>query len=377
MNTLIGARNALLRFGYVHLLKPVFFRFDPEVVHDRMISFGRRLGRFSFTRALGKVFFAFEDPILEQHICSLRFKNPIGLAGGFDKNARAIDFLPSVGFGFIEVGSITARPCEGNAGRHLWRMPQSKSLVVNYGLKNDGVDEIKKRINQRIKKRIFPNTIPLGTNLAFTNDDSVHTVESAIADYEYSFRTLAETGDYFTVNISCPNRTDDRMFWDEAAFGKMLSRLFAIPTRKPVFIKISPDMTAEIIGNIVAVAKRYPVSGFIVSNLTKDRNNVHIHESNIPEKGGMSGKVVDELSDVAIKEVYRLTQGAYPIIASGGVFSAADAFRKISLGASLIQMITGLVYEGPQVVSEINRGLAELLRQKGFKNIQEAVGWIK
>ncbi len=367
MTTLIYLRNQILHFGYVYLIKPILFCFDPEFVHDQTVMIGHWLGKFGVTRFLGRLLFSYSDPILGQQIGNLYFKNPVGLAGGFDKNGQLLNFLPAVGFGFTEVGSITAKPSQGNPGRHLWRLPQSKGLVVNFGLKNDGVEVIK----QRIKK----NTIPVGTNLAFTNDSSTSTVATAVADFAQSFSTLADTGDYFTINISCPNQTNDRLFWDPVALDELLKRLFTIPTTKPVFIKISPDMTPAIIDGVVAVATRYPIAGFIVANLTKDRNNVWVHDLNVPPTGGMSGKVVAELADRAISQVYKKTQGKYVIIGCGGIFSATDAYHKIGFGASLVQLITGLVFEGPQLVSEINLGLAKILRQNGYKNIQEAVGW--
>ncbi|OHA58519.1 MAG: dihydroorotate dehydrogenase (quinone) [Candidatus Vogelbacteria bacterium RIFOXYD1_FULL_44_32] len=367
MPTLIHLRNQILHFGYVLLIKPILFRFNPEFVHDRTVGLGHWLGKFGVTRFLGRLLFSYADPTLRQQIGNLYFKNPVGLAAGFDKNSQMLNWLPALGFGFIEVGSLTAKPGSGNPGQHLWRLPKSKGLAVNFGLKNDGVEAIKPRIKK--------NIIPVGTNLAFTNDASTSTVPLAIADFAYSFSALADTGDYFTLNISCPNQTNDRLFWDPVALDQLLARLFAITTTKPVFIKISPDMTPDIIDEVVAVATRYPIAGFIISNLTKDRNNPRVLDQSVPPVGGMSGKVVAELADRAIAQVYKKTGGQYTIIGCGGIFSATDAYHKIGLGASLLQLVTGLVFEGPQLVSEINLGLAKLLRQNGYKNIQEAVGW--
>ncbi len=357
-----------LHLLYIQILKPVFFLFDPEVVHDRMIGFGEFLGRFGPMRDLVSWLFNFQDPALEQKILGMVFKNPVGLAAGFDKDARLTKVLPSVGFGFVEVGSITAVPCEGNPRPRLWRLVQSRSLQVYYGLKNDGVDVILQRLRRQGSK------IPLGTSIAKTNSPYVIDHQAGITDYATSFRLLADQGDYFTMNISCPNIFGGQPFTDGPSFEQLMSVIDQIPTAKPVLVKLSPDLSFSRVDELLAVAARHRVQGFIISNLTKEQDNPRIAENDISPRGGLSGKAVEELANSMLQYVWQQTRGKYVLIGCGGIFTAADAYKKIKLGASLVQLVTGMIFEGPQLIGEINSGLVELLKQDGYKNISEAVG---
>ncbi|HSD12909.1 MAG TPA: quinone-dependent dihydroorotate dehydrogenase, partial [Patescibacteria group bacterium] len=248
-------------------------------------------------------------------------------------------------------------------------LPESKSLVVHFGLKNDGCEAIA----ARLEGRRF--AIPLGTSVAKTNCPETISPEGGIADYEKAFGAMAAIGDYTTVNISCPNAFGGQPFTDPGLLDRLLERLAMVPTRKPVFIKLSPDLDDAQTDAVVDVAVRRGVRGFICANLTKDRLSAAISDNDpVPPVGGMSGKVVVSLADAQITRVYGRTRGKAVIIGCGGVFTAEDAYRKIRLGASLVQMITGMIYEGPQVVGEINRGLVRLLERDGFANISEARG---
>lgn len=364
----VKIRNAVLSLVYRYILKPIFFLFEPETTHKSMIIFGELLGRFGITRWLLRISFGYQNEKLSQDVAGLHFDNPIGLAGGFDKNSQVATVMRDIGFGFAEVGSVTARKCAGNPGKHLWRIPRLKSIAVNIGLKNDGVDVIKKRIAE------LPANLVIGTNIAFTNDDEVTTAPQAIDDYAYSFEQLASLGSYTTLNISCPNRHHDKMFWEPDALDMLLKRVTAIRTKKPLFIKLSPDMTEEILHGVLDVAMRYPVAGFIISNLVKQRTEDLKNAADVPPTGGLSGGVVSGRSDEVIENVYKYVGPRYIVIGCGGVFSAQDAYDKIKKGATLVQLVSGLIYEGPQVVSSINVGLAELLKKDGFKNISEAIG---
>jgi dihydroorotate dehydrogenase len=275
--------------------------------------------------------------------------------------------MGNIGFGFSEVGSITKYPYDGNPGKKLWRLKESKSILVYYGLKNKGVDNLAPKI-ARAK-----SNIPIGTNIARTNSPNCDD-KSSIEDYAYSFDKLKDIGDYFTINISCPNTYGGQPFHDTKRLGLLLKELESIPTKKPVYVKISPDITQKERQGIAELAGKYRVHGFICGNLTKNRNLPTIKDSNIPDIGGMSGKVVQQLSDQLISDMYKYSQGTKTIIGLGGVFNGQDAYRKIKLGASLVQMITGLIYQGPQVVGQINKQLVELLRQDGYSNIKDAVG---
>lgn len=365
---IVRLRNSFIRLGYRLILKPIFFRMDPEDIHDFMVGQGVLLSKFGFTRFLTKVAFGYSHPLLEQEILGISFKNPIGLAAGFDKNAQLTQLLPMVGFGFEEVGSITGEPCAGNLKPRLWRLPESKSLVVHYGLKNDGAVAIAQRL--RTQKFVFP----VGTSVAKTNSPDTCETQAGIDDYVKAFKEFVDIGAYYTVNISCPNAFGGQPFTDPEKLEKLLKALDAIPTKKPVFVKFSPDVSEQNFDEILEIALRHRVHGFICTNLTKNRQNPKIIDKHIPEKGGLSGKVVEDLSNKMIERLYKKTKGKYVIIGCGGVFSAEDAYKKIRLGANLIQMITGMIYQGPQTISDINMGLVRLLHKDGFKSIQEAVG---
>ncbi len=353
---------------YKHIFKPIAFKLDPEFVHDSVSFFGKILSKFALTRKLTKTLFYFSDQSLEQNLLGIHFPNPIGLSAGFDKNAELGNILPEVGFGFAEVGSITGELCAGNPKQRLWRLPKSKSLLVNYGLKNDGAEAIAKRLQGQ------KFNIPIGISIAKTNCQETVDDAVGIKDYAKAHQAFANIGSYTTVNISCPNAFGGQPFTDPARLDDLLSELDLIATQKPTFVKFSPDTNYYDVDSLLEVIDRHNVQGIICSNLTKNRDNKKIIETNLPNVGGFSGKVVEELSNDLIAHVYKKTKGKYIIIGSGGVFNAEDAYLKIKLGASLIQIITGMIYEGPQVIGEINKGLVRLLKQDGYKNISEAIG---
>lgn len=373
-NILIKTRNKIIGFFYKTIFKPLVFRRDPEDVHDRILKFGKILGSNFLTRFFVKTVFSYSSPILEQNILGINFKNPIGLSAGFDKNAELTQIMPSVGFGFMEVGSITGKPCEGNPRPRLWRMPRSKSLVVWYGLKNDGCEVISKRLaNKKFK-------IPIGISVAKTNSSETVDMARGIADYIKAAKTFrdAEIGDYFTINISCPNAFGGQPFTDPDSLELLLIEFDKLQIKKPIFLKISPDLSRENIDKIIETTARHNIQGFVCTNLTKKRDNPKIAEKDLDEipqdKGGISGKIVEDLSNELISYVYKKTGGRYIIIGCGGIFSAEDAYKKIKSGSALLQMITGMIFEGPQIISEINRGLVELLKKDGCENISEAIG---
>jgi dihydroorotate dehydrogenase len=363
METIIAWRNAVIAFLYQNLLKRIFFLYEPQKVHDRMVIAGNFFGRSSWGRGLFRLFFDYNNPKLRQTLAGLEFKNPVGLAAGFDKEAMLPSLLPAMGFGFEEVGSITFQPYAGNVGKWMWRLPEAKSLRINYGLKNSGANNIHSRLSG--KKFNFI----LGISIAKTNSSLTSVVEQGIDDYLQSYRIFQNTGDYFTINISCPNTSEPSpIFAEPENLDLLLQKLFSIPKTKPVFIKLSPDLTEEKLNGILALGNTYPVDGFICTNLTK------VNKFNHEGKGGFSGKAVEELSNQMLAKVYKYYGGKKIVIGCGGIFSAEDAYKKIKLGASLVQLITGMIYQGPQLVSQINLGLVKLLERDGYANICEAVG---
>ena len=360
----------LQRWGYQHILKPLFFRCDPEWTHDRICAIGEWLGRRRFTRSLTQKMCAFSHPGLEQDIGGIHFSNPVGLTEGFDKNAHLTQITPSVGFGYEIVGSVTADPCEGNAKPRLWRLPKSKGLVVYYGLKNDGVGEIRYRLSSK------KSTIPLGVSIAKTN--SRHTVEThaGIEDYVRGFRAMKDQGDFHVINISCPNAYGGEPFSDAKRLEQLLTALDTVHSNKPFFLKIAVDLTTAELDTLISVMDRHRVQGMILSNLTKkyDRSGVVQEEIRNGMKGGISGRPIYEASNALIAHAYLQAGDQYVIIGVGGVFTAGDAYEKIRQGASLVQLATGMIFEGPQLIGEINRGLVDLLHRDGFETIAQAVG---
>jgi len=359
-------KNAVLHFLYKYVLKRILFRLDPEHVHDHIISFGKKLGTYSLTRKATRLVFYFEDRTLFQNILGMQFKNPIGLSAGFDKNAELTDILPHVGFGFAEVGSITAKPCEGNPKPRLWRMPAHKSLAVWFGLKNDGAVQISNRLRNKNFK------IPIGISIAKTNCKETVNVDAGIADYVEAYQQFSGIGSYDTINISCPNAFGGQPFTDKKSLHKLLAALQQVRNPKPLFIKLSPDLTPIQIDDIIELAYEYGVNGFVCTNLTKptDRSSI----AGAPEHGGFSGKLVDDKSTELIGYIYKKTRNDFVLIGVGGIFNGQDAYKKIRAGASLVQLITGMVYEGPQLIGEINLELVRLLKKDGLTSINEAVG---
>ncbi|MDQ5968871.1 MAG: dihydroorotate dehydrogenase [Patescibacteria group bacterium] len=365
---MVKCRNGLIRFAYKGILKPLFFRRDPEDVHDAMTRVGVMLGAHAFTRTITRWKFGYSDSSLQQRIWGITFPNPIGLAAGFDKDAELTSIIPSVGFGFEEIGSVTGLPCAGNPKPRLWRLPKSQGLVVWYGLKNKG----SKYISEKLRGKKFQ--FPIGTSVAMTNCSANLDITTAISDYHMAFEAFTTIGDYYTVNISCPNVTGGQPFVEPEKLDLLLTDLDTIVTAKPICIKLSPDISLDELDQILVVAEKHRVHGIICGNLTKNKDNKRIIDSNLSEHGGISGKPTEELSNALISHIYKSKKDKFVIIGCGGVFSAEDAYKKIKSGASLIQLITGMIFEGPQVVSEINCGLTDLLRRDGFSSISEAVG---
>ena len=355
-------RNASIKFGYKQILRKIYFLFDPEVIHDRMVDAGIILGKFSITKGLTSIFFNYKNKKLKQNILGLNFSNPVGLGAGFDKDAHLLDILPEVGFGFVEIGSITGEACDGNPKPRLWRLKKEKSLRVNYGLKSEGCEKVARRFRSKRSK------VPVAVSIARTNNKDTIELSKGIEDYFKSYRCFRKYGDLLIINISCPNAYGGGTFGEPDKLNQLLQRLKEAKVSKPVFLKLSPDLDKKNIDFIIEIAKEYGVDGFVCTNLAK---KVDI---DLPGKGGVSGKLLGQKAHDMVKYVYYKTKGEFVIIGCGGISSAEDAYGMIKSGASLVQLITGMIYEGPQVVSEINQGLIELLEKDGFNSVSEAVG---
>lgn len=364
--------TSIIRFKYQKILKPILFKFDPEFVHDRFLLVGGLLGSNVVTRKITAALFRYRHPALEQEIHGIKFANPVGLSAGFDKDANLINSLPAVGFGFAEIGSITLHPYEGNPKPRLFRLKKSQGLVVYYGLKNIGVQKIIQKIQKR-KVRDFP----LSISIAKTNADSTASEEGGINDYlECLHEVIAsDIGNFYTINISCPNTFGGEPFTTSEKLDRLLKKLVSLKPAKPMFVKMPINLSWEDFDKLLQVIVKYELQGVVIGNLNKDHQSETIKDE-IPAhiKGGISGKPTWELSNDLIARTYKQYGGRLTIIGVGGIFTAEDAYHKLKLGASLVQLITGMIFEGPQVIGEINKGLVRLLKEDGFENIGEAVG---
>jgi dihydroorotate dehydrogenase len=364
----------LIEKSYKHFLKPVYFKFDPEFVHDRILSLGELLGKFSITRKLTKIVFSYNNTILSQKVSGIKFANPIGLSAGFDKDARLINIIPDVGFAFTEVGSVTYHAYDGNPKPRLYRLKKDKGLVVYYGLKNEGVQVIAENIKRKYLKR---RDFVLGVSIARTNSKDAAELEKGVQDYANSLKYLVNNniGEYYTINISCPNTFHGEPFTTPDKLERLLKELKTIKTNKPIFIKMPINLPWKEFDELLKLIVRYNFNGVIIGNLNKDKNSEYITET-MPEnvKGGVSGKPTQKLSNDLISKTYQKYSRRLDIIGVGGIFDADDAYEKIKLGASLVQIITGMVFNGPQLIGDINKKLAGLLENDGYKNIKEAVG---
>lgn len=351
---------------YKKIIRPILFRLDPERVHNMALFWGRFLGEIRLSRLLRKKF-VFKDKRLENEILGIKFENPIGLSAGFDKNAQLTNIIPDIGFGFMEVGSITAQPCIGNEKPRLHRLVKDKGIIVNYGLANKGAEKIYKKL----KNKKF--RIPLIISIAKTNNPLIKG-EASVDDYFKTFKLMRRVGDFIVINISCPNIGDGRSFEDPNLLEKLLKKINKIREKEIIFLKLSPDLGDSDLNKIIKLAKQYQINGFIISNLSKKRDKILSKDENLKYSGGISGKPLKAKSDNMIKKVYKKTRGKFVIIGSGGIFNGKDAYKKIKNGASLVQLITSMIYEGPDIIEKINKDIVELLEKDGYKNIKEAIG---
>ncbi len=334
----------------------------------------------SISPALVHPMFNFEHPSLRQTLWGKTFENPVGLAAGFDKNGVLVKFWSKVGFGFSEIGSVSARASNGNPKPRAFRLPADKALINRMGLNNEGAEEI----SRRIKKLSLDQLPPLGINLAKTHDPSIMG-KGAILDFRHSFRLMASMASYIVLNISCPNTTEGKTFEDPDSLEALLKAIFAdrddLGLDVPIFIKLSPTFSQYVvfdsaIEEIVSIALEYGVQGLVATNTAPDRENLSTPASTIQRigNGGLSGSPLTHRTTRLIKYLYEKTEGDIPIIAVGGIDSAETAYANLRAGASLVQLYTGMVYRGPGVVKRIKKGLVRLLRQDGFESIEKVIG---
>ena len=361
---------------YRSILRPLLFRLPPETAHELALralsnTLGSRLIRRLATRRFSNASFG------ELQRFGLKFSNPVGLAAGFDKNGTACTELAALGFGFIEVGTVTHQPQPGNTRPRLFRLPQDRALINRQGFNNHGAAALATRLaNNR------PGCV-LGINIGKSR---VVALEDAVSDYLASFETVHALADYLVVNVSSPNTPNLRELQRPEALAALLGALqkrnqeltSAHPSHKPVplLVKIAPDLNERELESIVEIALRANLDGIIATNTTTSRAGLKTPPTKVATygEGGLSGAPLRSRSTAVIASLYRLTRGRMAIIGVGGVFTARDAWEKISAGASLVQLYTGLIYQGIAVARDINDGLAEILKQQGLGSLDEAIG---
>jgi dihydroorotate dehydrogenase len=339
---------------YRTVMRPWLFQADPEAAHERTLQLASWLGRWRVGRETAETLFVIEDRRLRQSVFGVDFPNPVGLGAGYDKNAVGLEFWPSLGFGFVEIGSVTARAQPGNELPRLFREVKQRALINRMGFNNEGAEAIAARLPP------FPHRIPIGVNIGKNREVDL---AGAAGSYHATIIRFRDRADFFVINISSPNTPGLRKLQDRELLDNLLSQIRE-PT--PVLLKIAPDLTFEQIDDVVELAQKHGIRGLVATNTTIDHA--------MPLRGGLSGAPLRARSTKCVRHIWRQTRGRLPIIGVGGIFTAEDAYEKIRAGASLVEVWTGLVYEGPAIVRNINHGLLRLLERDGLDSIAEAVG---
>jgi dihydroorotate dehydrogenase len=349
---------ALFNWKYTHLLKPLFFLIDPETIHDFMTTAGETLGKFSLGRWLTRMLFGYQDPALAKTLDGITFPSPIGLAAGFDYNGRLTQILPSLGFGFHTIGTVTLHPYAGNPKPRLGRFPKSQGLLVNKGLKSWGAYIVARHLEK------LPLHIPTGISIASTNKLFSSTREQLldIAESFLIFEKSAVKHVFYEMNISCPNTFGGEPFTSPERLEILLQLLDQLNLTRPVYIKMPIDQSEALSLALLRVAAAHDIAGVIFGNLTKDKNNPAIDSSERElwshQKGNVSGKPTWDRSNALLSLAQKHFPGRFTLIGTGGVFSPLDVERKQQLGADLCQLITGMIFQGPQLIGQINAWLA-------------------
>ena len=360
---------------YSRVLRPVLFKFSADSVHGFITNAGIITQKIPFMMILLRYVWRYDNPKLMQTIAGLEFKTPLGLSAGFDKEARLPKLMQAVGYGQEEVGSITAEPYAGNPKPWYTRLPHTKSVLVYSGLRSSGVEKIADRADRMPSKK-YENFI-INASVAKTNSPQCNTAEKGIADYCKSLKRLEKSlwPRLYTINISCPNTMGGEPFNQPKNLAKLLKAIDDLKLNRPVFLKLPIDLDWEEVKPLADVAAKSTLTGLTVGNLAKDRSSVDpLDNLTDAQKGNLSGKPCWNDSNKLLAQLYVSYGDRFIYSGVGGVFSAEDAYTKIKLGASLVEMITGMIYGGPAVVGQINKGLVALLERDGYTHISEAVG---
>lgn len=334
---------------YKSFLRPLLFLFDPENVHHLIFSFLKKFPRLAKTFLAAPV----EHTRLQREVFGLKFPNPVGLAAGFDKDAKLFTELSALGFGFIEIGTLTPRPQPGNPKKRLFRLKKDQAIINRMGFNNGGVEAAVERL--RGNKNVL-----IGGNIGKNKDTSN---EDAVSDYLFCFRKLYDFVDYFVVNVSSPNTPNLRALQEKKPLTNLLTALQTENKKqkkiKPILLKIAPDLSEEQLLDIIDIVKETGIAGVIATNTTLSREG--LKSENKKESGGLSGKPLTQRSTEVIRFLSEKSGKAFPIIGVGGIHTAEDALEKLEAGASLVQLYTGFIYEGPELIRKINEKLLESL----------------
>jgi dihydroorotate dehydrogenase len=339
---------------YKSLLKPLLFLKKPEAAHHLTFDLTKLTFNLPVVQSALKANFRLDDPLLEREVFGLKFKNPVGLAAGFDKDAKLIDEMAMLGFGFIEIGTLTPKPQEGNPQPRLFRLPQDEALINRMGFNNGGVLEAVERLKKRKSDVIVGGNI--GKNKVTPN-------ENAVDDYLYCLEALHPYVDYFVVNVSSPNTPNLRDLQEKEPLKALLSAVKSANDKKekpkPILLKIAPDLTDGQLDDIIEIVLETEIDGVIATNTTIDRSALKTDKNQVEAigAGGVSGKVLKNRSTEVIRYLNQKSIGAFPIIGVGGIYSAEDAIEKLQAGASLVQVYSGMIYEGPSLIKRIKKGL--------------------
>ena len=337
---------------YDQIFKRLLFKTDPEKAHELAIDFAVRTQNSAFLQKLASTVYGENDEGLGQELLGLKFPNPVGLAAGFDKNGSIPLAMQAIGFGFVEVGSITAQPSVGNPKPRAFRLPEDRSLINRMGLNNHGADVIVNRLSK------LNLNIPLGVNIAKTNDMAIEG-DSALQDYLYSYEKAQQVADYITVNISCPNTGEGKTFEDPSALKDLLETLQPQKNTIPTLVKITVDIDKPVLEKLIRICEDFGIAGYVATNTSVSRANLNTSEIKLRQigNGGLSGRAIRSRSTQVIKWVREIAGEDPVIIGVGGIDSSDAAIEKIKAGANLIQLYTGMIYEGPGLIPRIKKRL--------------------
>ncbi len=343
---------------YKTFIKPVLFLFQPETIHHIVFKILNISFKIPGVKQIIRSFYIINDKRLERNLFGLQFANPVGLAAGFDKDAKLFNELSCFGFSFVEIGTLTPKAQPGNEKPRMFRLPEDEALINRMGFNNRGVAEAVERLKKRTSNIIVGGNI--GKNKITPNEDAVN-------DYEQCFEALFDYVDYFAVNVSSPNTPNLRALQEKEPLTQLLNKLKSLNSKKknpkPILLKIAPDLTNEQLDDIIDIVNQTKIDGVIATNTTISREGLKTQSSKLEAigAGGLSGKPLTKRATEVVMYLNTKSNKAFPIIAVGGIYTAEDALEKLNAGASLVQVYTGFIYEGPSIVKKINKGLLKTL----------------